>query len=176
MAQTSEHLSAENCEQEKEQDSNFEVIRMRRSDLGEIIETACEQNGAANHSGDFEIGQALVIEHSIKFPKADHSEQADQQPKQDLVTCEHDQQRDCPKRDRADKPQNENGTSSDHVRVRLLQRRGHVVHHLGGTNQVQARMSRVLAQYDCAAGFVECVVLWHNVDRRSERRRSPRRC
>ena len=47
------------------------------------------------------------------------------------------------------------------------------MHHLGGTNLVQARMSSVLAQYDCAAGFVECVVLWHNVGRRSQRRRSP---
>src|SRR5437870_2489385 len=31
------------------------------------------------------------------------------------------------------------------------------MHHLGGTNLVQARMSSVLAQYDCAAGCVECV-------------------
>src|SRR5438094_2181616 len=111
------------------------------SDLGEVIKTPREQDRAAKHSCDFEIGQALVIQHPIKFQEADHSEQADQQPKQDLVAREHDQQSDCPKRDRADEPKNENGTPRDHVRVRLLQRRSHVVHHLGGMNQAQAQMS-----------------------------------
>ena len=122
MAKASKHLPAENRQQKEKQDSDFEVIRMRRSDLGKVIKTAGEQNGAANHSCDREIRQALVIQHPVKFQKADHSEQADQQPKQDLVTGEHDQQSDCPKRDRADEPQNESGARRDYVRLGLLQR------------------------------------------------------
>jgi hypothetical protein len=125
IAKASKHLSPENRQQKKEKHCNFEVVGMRWSDLGEVIKTAGEQNGAANHPCDFEIGQALVIEHPVKFPKPDHSEHADQKPKQDLVTGEHDQQGDCPKRDRADEPQHESGTRRDHVRPGLLQRCRH---------------------------------------------------
>jgi hypothetical protein len=141
MAQTSEHLAAKNRKQKKEQDSNFEVIGMRWSDFGKVIKTACQQNCAANHSCDFEIGQALVIEHPVKFQKPDQSEQADQQPKQNLVTRKHDQQSDCPKRNRADEPKNESGTGRQDVRPGLLQRCRHALHHLEGTNQAQAQMS-----------------------------------
>jgi hypothetical protein len=66
-----------------------------------------------------------VIQHPVKFPKSDHSKHADQQPKQDLVTGEHDQQSDRPKRDRADKPQNENRTGRNHVGAGLLKSYGH---------------------------------------------------
>jgi hypothetical protein len=125
VAQASKHLSPEHGQQEKKQDSDFEIIRLRRSNLGEVIKAASEQNSAANHSGDFEIGQALVIEHPIKFPKPNQSEHADQQPKEDLVTREHDQQSDRPKRDRADEPQNESGTGGKEVRSSLLERHGH---------------------------------------------------
>jgi hypothetical protein len=114
---------------------------MRRPDLGEVIKTAGEQNGAANHSRDFEIGQPLVIEHPVKFQESDQTENADQQPKQDLVTREHDQQGDCPKRDRADEPQYESRTGRKDVRPDLLQRGRHAVHHLEGTNQAQAQTS-----------------------------------
>ena len=100
---------------------------MRRSDLGKVIKTASKQNCTANHSRDFEIGQPFVIEHPVKFPKSDHTEQADQQPKQDLVPSEHDQQSDCPKRNRADKPQNESGTGGNHVRAGLFKSRGHAL-------------------------------------------------
>jgi hypothetical protein len=127
MAQTSEHLAAKNRKQKKEQDSNFEVIGMRWSDFGKVIKTACQQNCAANHSCDFEIGQALVIEHPVKFQKPDQSEQADQQPKQNLVTREHDQQSDRPERDRADEPQNKSGTGGYHVRSGLLKSHGHAI-------------------------------------------------
>src|SRR5947207_3101952 len=99
MTKPSKHLPSENGQQKKKQNSDFEIIGMRRSNLGEVIKTAGEQDPAANHSRDLEIGQPLVIEHPVKFQKPDQSEQADQQPKQDLVTCEHDQQSDCPKRD-----------------------------------------------------------------------------
>jgi len=51
----------------KEQDRNFKVIGMRRSDLGKIIKTAREHDGTTDHSGDFEIRESLVIEHPIKF-------------------------------------------------------------------------------------------------------------
>jgi len=100
---------------------------MRWTDLGEVIKTPGEQDRAANHPRDFEIRQALVIEHPVKFPKPDHSEHADQQPKQDLVTREHDQQSDCPKRNRADESQNESGTWRDHVCASLLQRCRHAL-------------------------------------------------
>src|SRR4029453_15768137 len=102
MAQPRKHLSAKHRKQKKEQNSNFEVIRVRWPDFGEVIKTAGEQDCAADHSCDFEIGQALVIEHPVKFQKPDQSEQADQEPKEDLVTRKHDQQSDCPKCDRAD--------------------------------------------------------------------------
>jgi len=81
-----------------------------------------------------------VIQHSVKFQQSDHSEHADQQPKQYLVTGEHDQQSDCPKRHRADEPQNESGAGRRDVRPSLLQCRRHAWHHLEGTNPVQARM------------------------------------
>src|SRR6267143_4106585 len=123
MAKASKHLSSENGQQKKKQDCDFEIIRVSRSNLREVIKASGEQNGTANHSRDFEIGQPLVIEHSVKLQEPDHSEHADQQPKQDLVTGEHDQQSDCPKRDRADEPQNESGTGSKDVRPSLLQRR-----------------------------------------------------
>ncbi len=41
-----------------------------------------------------------MIRHPVKFQEPDHSEDADQQPKQDLIEGKRDQQRDCPKRDR----------------------------------------------------------------------------
>src|SRR6266478_7202118 len=99
MAKPSKHLPSEHGQQKKKQDSDFEVIGMCRSNLRKVIKTPGEQDSAANHSCDLEIGQALVVQHPIKFQKADQSEHADQQPKQDLVTREHDQQSDCPKRD-----------------------------------------------------------------------------
>jgi hypothetical protein len=139
LAQASEHLPAKNRKQEKEQDRNFEVIGMCRSDLGKVIKTPREKDRAAKHSCDFEIGQALVIQHLIKFPEPDHSEQADQQPKQDLVTCEHDQQSDCPKRDRTDEPQNKSGTGRNDVCPSLLKRGRHALHHLEGKRAMQAR-------------------------------------
>ena len=77
ISKPGEHLAAEHCEKEKEQDGDFEVIGMRRSDFGEIIKTAGEHHRAANHPGHFEIGQILVIEHPVKFPEPDHSEHAD---------------------------------------------------------------------------------------------------
>jgi hypothetical protein len=138
MAKASKHLSPKDGQQKKQKDSDFEVIGMRRPDLGKVIKTAGKQNGAANHSRDFEIGQPLVIEHSVKFPKPDQSEHADQQPKQDLVSGEHDQQRDCPKRDRADEPQNESGAGHKDVCPGLLQCGRHALHHLEGTNLAQA--------------------------------------
>jgi hypothetical protein len=151
MAKASKHLSPEDGQQKKKQDSDFEIIRMCRSDLGEVIKTSSQQYCPANHSRDFEIGQALVIEHPVKFPESNHSEQADQQPKQYLVAREHDHQSDCPKRDRADEPQNENRTGRSRVRAGLLQRGRHALHHLEGTNLTQAQMS------NCAK--VERVVL-----------------
>jgi hypothetical protein len=141
MAKASKHLSAEDGQEKKKQDGDFEIVRSCRPNLGEIIKTPRKQNGAANHSRDFEIGQALVIEHSVEFPKSDQSEQADQQPKQDLVPGEHDQQSDCPKRDRADEPQNESGAGHKDVGPGLLQCGRHALHHLEGTNLVQARIS-----------------------------------
>ena len=68
-----------------------------------------------------------MIEHPVKFPKADHSEHADQQPKQQLVSGKHNQQRDCPKRDRADEPQNEGRTRCRDCGTRpgLLKSHGH---------------------------------------------------
>ena len=145
MAQTSKHLSPEHREQEKEQDGNFEIIRVRRPDFRKIVKTAGKQDGAANHAGDLEIRQAFVIEHPIKFQEPDHSEQADQQPKQDLVPGEHDQQCDRPEHDRADEPQNEDGTGRDDVRPGLLQYGRHGLHHLERTNQAQAQTSGILA-------------------------------
>ena len=82
-----------------------------------------------------------MIQHPVKFPKSDHSKHADQQPKQDLVSGEHDQQRDCPKRDRADEPQNKSGTRGNHVRSGLLKSHGHHLHHSQGTKQAQAQIS-----------------------------------
>src|SRR6266516_5731340 len=79
-------LSPEHREQEEKEDGNFEIIGMRRPDSRKIIKTASEHHGTANHPGNFEIRQALVIEHSIKFQEPDHSEHAYQEPKQDLVT------------------------------------------------------------------------------------------
>src|SRR6202008_3250164 len=74
VAKPSKHLASENGQQKKKQDSNFEVIGMCRTNLGEVIKTAGEQDRAANHSGDLEILQALVIQHPIKFQQSDHSE------------------------------------------------------------------------------------------------------
>ena len=122
MAKPSKELSSKDRQQEKKKDGNFEIVGACRPDFGKVIKTAGEHDSAANHSGDLEIREALVIEHPIKFQQSDHSEHADQQPKQDLVTGEHDQQRDRPKRNRADEPQNESGAGRDYVRPGLLQR------------------------------------------------------
>ena len=62
-----------------------------------------------------------VVPGPVEFPKPDHSEHADHQPKQDLITGEHHQQRNCPKRDRADETQNESGTRRDRVCAGLLE-------------------------------------------------------
>jgi hypothetical protein len=125
MPQTSKHLSPEHREEKKEKDGDFEVIRVRRADFRKIVKTAGKQDGAANHARDLEIRQTFVIEHSVKFQEPDHSEHANQQPKQDLVPGEHDDQRDCPKRDRADESQNEGGTRRNDVCPGLLKSRGH---------------------------------------------------
>jgi len=88
-----------------------------------------------------------VIEHPVKFPKPDHSKDADQQPKQDLVSREHDEQRDRPKRDRADEPQNEGRTRSRDCGIcpGFLQGCRHALHHSQGTIRAQAKTNRVLA-------------------------------
>src|SRR4029079_134428 len=96
ITQPREHLPSEYRKQKKKQDCDFEIVGACRADFGEVIKTAGEQHGAANHAGDFEVRQALVIEHPVKLPKANHSKTADQYPEQDLVTGEHDQQRDRP--------------------------------------------------------------------------------
>src|SRR5437764_1253571 len=106
MPKSRKHLPAEDREQKKKEYSYFEVVGARRPNLGEVIKTAGKQDGTANHSGDFEIGQAFIIKHPVKFEKPDHSEQADQQPKKNLVSGKHDQQRDRPERDGADESQN----------------------------------------------------------------------
>src|SRR2546421_603088 len=102
MPQPGKHLPSEHRQQKKEQDSDFEIIGACRSYFGKIIKNAGEHDRAAEHSGDFEIRQRLVIEHAIKFPKPDHSEHADQNPEEDLITGEHDQQGDTPESDSAD--------------------------------------------------------------------------
>ena len=66
-----------------------------------------------------------MIEHPVKFQETDQPEQADQEPKQDLVPREHDQQRDRPKRDGADEPQNKSGTRRYGIRPGLLKSCGH---------------------------------------------------
>ncbi len=78
MTQPRKHLSAEDRQQEKEQNGNFEIVGARRPDFGKVIKTAGEHHSAADHSGDFEIRQSFVIEHPIKFQEADHSKDADQ--------------------------------------------------------------------------------------------------
>ena len=57
------HLPGENGQQKKKQDRDFEIVGVRRANLGEVIKTAGEHDRAADHSGDLEIRQALVIEH-----------------------------------------------------------------------------------------------------------------
>src|SRR6476469_8775854 len=84
ITQPCEHLSPEYRKQKKKQDCDFEIVRACWSDFGEVIKTACEHHCPTNHSGDFEIRQALVVEHPIKLPKPNHSEHADQYPEQDL--------------------------------------------------------------------------------------------
>src|SRR5205807_1253706 len=54
MSQSRKHLSSENRQQEKKQDSNFEIVGTRGPDFGKVIKTAAEHDCAANHSGDFE--------------------------------------------------------------------------------------------------------------------------
>ena len=96
MPQPCKHLPPEYGQQKKKQDGDFEIIRACRPDFGKVIKAAGEHHRPADHAGDFEIRQAFVIEHPVKFPKPDHSEHANQEPEQDLVTREHDQQGDCP--------------------------------------------------------------------------------
>src|SRR5882724_1189953 len=67
MTQPRKHLATEDRQQKKEQNGDFEVIRSRGTNLGKIIKTAGQQDGAANHPGDFEIRKPFVIEHPVKF-------------------------------------------------------------------------------------------------------------
>ena len=69
VAQTAKHLPRENGQHKKEQHRHLEVVGMPGTDLREIIEAAAEHHGAADHGGDFEIREALVIQHPVKFPK-----------------------------------------------------------------------------------------------------------
>src|SRR5439155_5436098 len=85
MTQSRKHLSSEHRQQEKKQDGNFEIVGASRPDFGKVIKTAGQHHSPADHSGDFEIRESLVIEHPIKFQEPDHPEHTDQQPKQDLV-------------------------------------------------------------------------------------------
>ena len=137
VPQTGEHLPSEHGQQKKEQDGYFEIVRACRSDFGKIIETPGQHHRAADHSSDFEIRQRFVIEHTIEFPESDHSEHADQQPEQDLVTGEHDQQGDCPEANGADESQNERGTRGNQIGSSLFQCCRHLLHHLEGTRAVQ---------------------------------------
>jgi hypothetical protein len=139
MTQPRKQLASEDRQEEKKKDGNFEVVGPGGPDFGKVIKTAGEHDRAANHSGDFEIREFLVIEHPVKFEEPDHSEDADQQPKQNLVSGKHDQQRDCPKRNRAGEPQNESGARRNHVRPGLLQR----CRHAPASSRRKARRARV---------------------------------
>jgi hypothetical protein len=92
-----------------------------------------------------------VIEHPVEFPKSDQSEQADQQPKQDLVSGEHDQQRDCPKRDRADEPQYESRPGRNDVHPGLLKSHGHAIasfpRNESGASQDEPRIRAMCAMF-----------------------------
>ena len=68
-----------------------------------------------------------MIKHPVKLQEPDHSKHADQQPKEDLISGEHNQQRDRPKRDGADKSQNKDRAWRDCVRAGLLKRGTHLV-------------------------------------------------
>ena len=102
-----------------------------------------------------------MIEHPVKFQQPNHSEHADQQPKQDLVSGEHDQQRDRPKRDGAGESQNERGTGRDHVCPGLLKSHGHACasflrNELGASQDESPRRAvpfDVLVPFDFAPGF-----------------------
>src|SRR6266536_99637 len=80
MAQARKHLARENRKQKKEQYRDFEVVGTGRPNLGEVIKTAAEHDGAADHSCNLEIRQTFVIEHLVKFQEPDQSEDADQKP------------------------------------------------------------------------------------------------
>ena len=88
MAQSREHLSREHGQQEKHQDRDFKIVRVRRSHPREIIKTPYEHDGAADQSSNFEIRQAAMIEHAVKFPKGDQAERADQRVKCKFVARE----------------------------------------------------------------------------------------
>src|SRR5438309_5248449 len=47
MSQSRKHLSSENRQQEKKQDSNFEIVGTRGPDFGKVIKTAAEHDCAA---------------------------------------------------------------------------------------------------------------------------------
>src|SRR6266487_954349 len=66
-----------------------------------------------------------MIEHAIKFPKRDQTENADQRVKRKLVAGKSDDQRDRPEDNRTDKAENESRSRDGRFRFGLLKRHRH---------------------------------------------------
>ena len=109
IAQAVEHLPRENRQQKKEQDGDFKIVGARQAVTREVVKAPDEHDHAANHAGEFEIRQSLVIEHGVKFPERDEAEDADQSPERHLITRKSDEECDRPEGDRTHESKNKNG-------------------------------------------------------------------
>src|SRR5438067_10490488 len=76
---------------------------------GEIIKAAAQHHGAANHRGDLEIRETLVIEHAVKFPQREQTEGPDQSEERDFVAGKNDSESERPENDGAPEAKNKNG-------------------------------------------------------------------
>jgi len=115
----------------KQQHRHLEVVGMAGTNLREIIEAAAQHHGAADHRRDFEIRQALVIEHAVKLPEREQPKRADQAEERVLVTGKDNAQRDRPEDKRAGETKNKNGARCRRFWFGdALERLGHSLHNL----------------------------------------------
>ncbi len=71
------------------------------------------------------FGRPFAIEHAVKFPQRDQTEDADQSVESDFVTGERDYERDRPEHNRAHEAQYENRASRYRFWRSLVERHGH---------------------------------------------------
>src|SRR5215469_2778261 len=98
----SKHLTREHAEEEHQQYEILEIIGCRLAICTQCKETANERSRAARHTESFKAAFPGSLDHLKIFPEARHTERADQEKEDRLVSGKNDKKRDSPHCCRAD--------------------------------------------------------------------------